>query len=100
MSGWMTECMVCGACFESRPGESFDEFSDRLYDTHTRHHVAMGQMPDDFLATLQHNAKFCAEMVADIDVGCEPDPDDARDVFAMLALVFAHLVARVRAQGV
>lgn len=33
-------CGICGAVIERKPGESFDEFNERIFDTHTVYHLA------------------------------------------------------------
>lgn len=47
-------CGVCGAVFKSRRGESWDEFNERLWTAHTRHHLLAGDVSmDGFIAFMR-----------------------------------------------
>lgn len=43
--GWTYNCLACGARLESQPGETFAEFSDRVFDEHTIKHIEAGDTP-------------------------------------------------------
>ncbi len=51
--GWAYDCRACGAYLESRPGETFAEFSSRVFDEHTIKHIkARDAPPRSFSAAL------------------------------------------------
>ncbi len=96
MSQFTWTCGVCGATFESLPGESWSAFCDRVYDAHTVHHVNMGELPDDALGNLQDASTFCAHMAHEASVANGVGCQDAKRVFAELALRFAGLAVQLK----
>jgi len=38
------DCELCGGHMESHKGERFLAFSDRVFDTHTLHHIRAGEI--------------------------------------------------------